>query len=192
MANFNRPFYLPEETLQPTLPKDEVRLLKLSGYLHTLCFIVCIAAPLYLACHTLFTITKPAWKIDQDSLQGSVHELEEHLRLRTSYTEAVSHLNQRIRMDQVATALINPTPQGIILDSIQYQTAYQGSKTIGVVSVAGQTNNPDTAYLTAYIHSVETQLQTTFPDRTVTCSLENTILDKKAGRHKFSFNGYLQ
>lgn len=192
MSSFNTTFHSREEALRRPLSAYEVGLLRISGVLHVLAWIICIGMPIALGICTIWLWQQPYWSMPGKELSQATQQIDTYEKQRSAYIDTVQHLNQRIRFDLVANAFLVPPPTGIRLEVVTYKNAYLASQLYGTISGMGSSSTADEAFVEKYLASVEATLKHNLPERRIKIALKEHVPDKQNGGVKFSFTGIIQ
>lgn len=189
--SFNVSFYTRKEASKIGLSDQEIRFIGFVRKFQSGCWILCILMPLALAGYSFYAIFTPQWKITMGELQAAKSQFEAYSVQRKLYANAVNQLNQRLRMDLIATPLLTPRSEAIFLESVQFKTIYDDFKATGTFSVEGISSQPGEDVVKSYILSLKDKLQDEFPDWKVSLSLRKSFPDPDSGGLHFSFVGTL-
>ncbi|MFZ5806000.1 MAG: hypothetical protein ACOY3I_02155 [Verrucomicrobiota bacterium] len=192
MADFNVAFFTSEEVQGRQLLPEETRLLRVAIVAQTLCWIGCGLAIVLLIAQAAYSMSRVYWKVNPNELVALKEQISQHNKKRETYASIIQQMNQRIRMDQVATPLLMTTQANMTLDSIHYEEVTEDHGVQRTIVVEGFSIVPDPQKVQSYQALLETSLQSALSGYKVNFSLEERASDPKSGNLRFSFKGTIQ
>jgi hypothetical protein len=192
MADFNIAFFTPEEVQGRQLLPEETRLLRVATIVQTLCWIGCGLAIVLLIAQMAYSMSRVYWKVNPNELVALKEQIIQHNKKRETYASMIQRMNQRIRMDQIATPLLMTTQANMTLDSIHYEETSEGVGIKRTIVVEGFSLVPDPKKIESYKELLETALQSALSGHKVSFSLRESTADPKSGNLRFSMRGSIQ